>query len=155
MKTLTLTFLLTPQEICLAYKKRGFGAGKWNGYGGKCEPGETITEAACRELWEESRVLIMPEALEPVAQHEFNYPGADTMLVHAFLIRHWDGRPVETEEMRPAWFSYEDIPYPSMWADDEHWLPRILAGERLTGRVHFAADHETIKTMQWQVVAEF
>ena len=34
-------------------KKRGFGAGKWNGFGGKVEPGETIVEAAVREVKEE------------------------------------------------------------------------------------------------------
>lgn len=32
--------------VLLGMKKRGFGAGKWNGFGGKVQPGETIEEAA-------------------------------------------------------------------------------------------------------------
>lgn len=35
-------------DILLGLKKRGFGEGKWNGFGGKVEPGETIHQAAAR-----------------------------------------------------------------------------------------------------------
>ena len=35
-------------QILLGMKKRGFGSGKWNGFGGKVEPNETIEEAAKR-----------------------------------------------------------------------------------------------------------
>jgi len=47
-KVLTLAFVRRPGEILLGYKKRGFGAGKWNGFGGKVEIGETIEDAASR-----------------------------------------------------------------------------------------------------------
>jgi len=35
-------------------KKRGFGEGKWNGFGGKNKAKETIIETALRELHEEA-----------------------------------------------------------------------------------------------------
>lgn len=35
----TLLFLKKNRQLLLAMKKRGFGAGKWNGVGGKLEPG--------------------------------------------------------------------------------------------------------------------
>ncbi|CAN0403706.1 unnamed protein product, partial [Ectocarpus sp. 8 AP-2014] len=41
-------------EILLGMKKRGFGEGKWNGFGGKVESGESVEEAAKRELMEEA-----------------------------------------------------------------------------------------------------
>jgi len=47
-KVLTLAFVRRQGEILLGYKKRGFGAGKWNGFGGKVETGETIEAAAKR-----------------------------------------------------------------------------------------------------------
>ncbi len=34
--------------MLLGLKKRGFGAGKWNGFGGKVNPGEDIVDAALR-----------------------------------------------------------------------------------------------------------
>ena len=40
------------ERILLAMKKRGFGAGKFNGFGGKVEARETILEAALREFEE-------------------------------------------------------------------------------------------------------
>jgi 8-oxo-dGTP diphosphatase / 2-hydroxy-dATP diphosphatase len=36
------------REILLGFKKRGFGAGKWNGFGGKLEDGESNEIAANR-----------------------------------------------------------------------------------------------------------
>ena len=36
------------KQVLLGMKKRGFGAGRYNGFGGKVEPGETVKEAAIR-----------------------------------------------------------------------------------------------------------
>jgi len=36
-KVLTLVFLRRPGQILLGMKKRGFGQGRWNGFGGKGE----------------------------------------------------------------------------------------------------------------------
>ena len=50
-KLLTLLFVLrsepTPQ-VLLGYKKRGFAQGRWNGFGGKVQPEESIEDAAVR-----------------------------------------------------------------------------------------------------------
>jgi len=64
--------------------------------------------------------------------------------VHAFLATRWEGEPAESREMVPAWFAFDEIPYDRMWQDDPHWLPRVLAGERLRGRFVFAEDNETV-----------
>lgn len=149
MKTLTLGFLVRDGAICLAMKKRGFGVGKWNGFGGKLEPGEMLVDAMVRELEEECDVRANVHDLELVAEFDFIYVDQGTMNVHAFLIRDWEGEPVETEEMRPQWFTHGEVPYADMWADDEHWLPRVLAGERLRGKVWFNEDGHTIREMEW------
>lgn len=49
-KVLTLAFIrdLERGELLLGLKKRGFGEGNWNGFGGKVELGETIEEGAIR-----------------------------------------------------------------------------------------------------------
>lgn len=47
-KLLSLVFVRKPREILLGMKKRGFGEGKWNGFGGKVEPNETILQGALR-----------------------------------------------------------------------------------------------------------
>lgn len=47
-KLLTLLFVLEPGRVLLGMKKRGFGVGRWNGFGGKVQLGESIEEGAIR-----------------------------------------------------------------------------------------------------------
>ena len=61
MKQMTVCFLLRQfrvPEVLLGFKKVGFGSGKYAGIGGKVEPGETVEEAAKREVEEEIGVTI-------------------------------------------------------------------------------------------------
>lgn len=154
-KVLTLAYLLKDDALCLAMKKRGFGEGNWNGYGGKLEEGETILAGAVREIKEESGVTVAKQDLEKVAVVDFIFKDGKHLEVHTFFVRTWVNDPAETEEMKPAWFAFSDIPYEKMWADDIHWLPRALNGEKLVGTVWFTEDGASIETMEWNVVEKF
>lgn len=141
MKRATLLFLLKEDAILLAMKKRGSGAGKWNGVGGKVEPGETIEAATRRECEEE--IGVVPGQLEKVAIIDFQIPSQDFHNVaHVYITREWQGKPVETEEMMPRWFSLDAIPYDEMWSDDRDWLPKVLRGERFSARFLFDSDEQ-------------
>ena len=150
MRQVTLCFLVRENEICLAMKKRGFGTGKWNGMGGKVDAGETVSEAAVRELREESGVEAKIEDLEKVAAIQFIFPESKadwTQEVHVFFIRQWENEPIETEEMSPKWFAIENIPYDSMWIDDPIWLPKVLDGKKVRASFYLSEDgSEMLKT---------
>ncbi len=147
----TLVLLRREGELLLAMKKRGFGAGKWNGPGGKIEQGERLEQALVREAQEE--VGITPQHYWRVAELDF-VQDADTdepwhMYIYAYLCDEWEGEPTESEEMAPRWFALDDLPYDDMWDDDRYWLPRVLAGETLVGRFVFDAnDQMTDHTIQ-------
>lgn len=47
-KQLTLLFPLRENQVLLGYKKRGFGKGWWNGFGGKVKSDESVEDAAKR-----------------------------------------------------------------------------------------------------------
>lgn len=148
MKQLTLLFLIQDDYVLLAMKKRGFGAGRWNGVGGKLDEGETIEQALVRECQEE--INITPLQYEKVAEiifHEQHEGTKNTLQVHVFITRSWQGEPTETEEMAPQWFPITDIPYTEMWPDDPFWLPQVLAGKKL--RAEFELDeHDRIVIKQ-------
>ena len=48
VKLYTLALIRKEERILLGMKKRGFGAGRWNGFGGKVNNDETILQAAKR-----------------------------------------------------------------------------------------------------------
>ncbi|MEK6845806.1 MAG: NUDIX domain-containing protein, partial [Nanoarchaeota archaeon] len=52
----TLCILIKRDEVLLGMKKRGFGIGKYNSFGGKLKLGETIEEAALREVKEDGGI---------------------------------------------------------------------------------------------------
>lgn len=143
-KVLTLCLLHTDTHVLLGMKKRGFGAGRWNGFGGKVEPGETIEEAARREMQEEAGVLV-PE-IEKAGILHFAFEGSPELLeVHIFRARSYEGEPTESEEMRPQWFLQDEIPFPDMWPDDAHWLPTFFKGVKFRGTFFFDAANNVVE----------
>ena len=127
---------LHPNKILLGMKKRGFGHGKWNGFGGHPEKGETLVQATVREVKEECNLSVqMLEERGVLTFHTQDDP--HPTFVHLFVATTWSGDPEESEEMLPQWYSLDDIPYGSMWADDKHWLPKIIKGEYVKGTFHF------------------
>lgn len=138
-KILTLCLLRKDDQILLGMKKYGFGAGKWNGFGGKLDFGETIEQAARREMQEESSMIV--ENLEKRGVLDFEFQGNSEILeVHVFHAQNFTGMPMETNEMRPQWFEIDHIPYDKMWPDDRLWLPLFLAGEKFQGRFLFSCE---------------
>ncbi len=143
----TLCLLLRRDEICLALKKRGFGAGRWNGMGGKVAGGETIRQAAVRELREEVGVAAESKHLIPIGRLKFffNQKPNWAQEMHIYFLRRWRGEPQETEEMQPRWFPIGAIPFDQMWIDDQHWLPRALRGKKIEGKFYFSNDGTAIE----------
>ncbi len=158
MDTKTLCILLreTPRrEVLLGLKKTRFGAGKFAGFGGGVEPGESIPQAALRELREETGLRGNEADLQSAARLDFLFPArpAWNQRVYVFVLRRWAGRPMESEEMRPFWFAWEDIPYDRMWPDAPYWLPRLLEGARLRGRFVYAEDNirlREVSLLPWE-----
>jgi 8-oxo-dGTP diphosphatase / 2-hydroxy-dATP diphosphatase len=138
-KILTLVLIERGGMLLLGMKKRGFGEGRWNGFGGKLEGTETIEEAAKREVLEEVGVEVIE--LEQAGLLTFSFESDQDLLleVHVFKTCIFSGEPVETEEMKPQWFLFDAIPYSEMWPDDEFWLPKVLAGKCVQGTFHFDA----------------
>lgn len=142
----TLTVIHDDDRVLLAMKKRGFGEGLWNGYGGKVQEGETVEEAMIRELEEESGLIATDHKKRAVIDFVFD-GNADEIEMHVFEIIKYDGELIETEEMAPKWFSKNEIPFDQMWPDDKEWFPLFFEGKNFRGRAVFdAATNDMIET---------
>jgi len=143
LRQVTLAFIIKWNDILLAMKKRGFGAGLWNGYGGKLKDGESIYDAAKREVKEEIDIDV--KSMKKVGVLNLYFEGDDpdwNQQVHVFLIQKYNGEPKESEEMLPKWFKINEIPYDKMWEDDKFWLPKVIEGHSVYGRFLFGADNK-------------
>lgn len=134
----TLLFVVHDGQVLLIRKKRGLGAGKVNGPGGKLDPGETPEQCAVREVQEELGVT--PTGLVYRGQHRFQFMDGYTLHCHVYVASDCVGTAIETPEAVPLWTPLNAVPYDEMWADDAHWLPHVLAGRTVDGRYVFDDD---------------
>ncbi|HIH11777.1 TPA: 8-oxo-dGTP diphosphatase [Candidatus Woesearchaeota archaeon] len=149
MRDATLCYVVQDSRILLGMKKRGFGVGKWNGYGGKVNAQETIIQAALRELTEETTITTEQDHCEKVAEIDFHFADIPAeknwdQRVHVFIVRKWNGEPAETEKMKPQWFHQQDLPLNQMWKDDPYWLPLIFEGKKIKATFTFKKEGEEI-----------
>lgn len=149
MNERTLCFLVRgnpSSEVLLGLKKTGFGLGKYAGFGGGVEIGETIETAAVRELEEETGIKVSINDLYPIGHLTFSFPSkpAWSQIVHVFLVETWQGDPEESDEMKPAWRLINEIPFEKMWGDASYWLPFILRGKRIRASFVYQDDNETV-----------
>lgn len=133
-----IAFARRDGHVLLIHKKRGLGAGKINGPGGRIERGESPEEAAVRETWEEVG-LTLRDPVEAATLH-FVFLDGYRLTVYVFVSYEFDGALVETDEAKPFWVPDTAIPYEAMWADDAHWLPEVLDGGYVEGRFAFDGD---------------
>ncbi|VDP68274.1 unnamed protein product [Echinostoma caproni] len=146
--------------LLLGLKQRGFGQGRWNGFGGKVQSDDRSPKhAALRELQEESGLEVSMDQVEEVGRLWFTFDGKEEcMEVHLFMCRDWKPSvagntswPCHTEEMHPCWFpigqmapnrekpsclDLSRIPFKNMWPDDRIWLHRVLSNDQVLGWVH-------------------
>ncbi len=152
-KVLTLCLVHQPPRILLGLKKRGFGAGRWNGFGGKVQEGETIEDAMQREVREEAGIAVNDAVKVGISNFEFSADrvppkasavaqggaasGGQILEVHIFRATEFTGEPSESDEMKPQWFNVDEVPYDSMWPDDKYWFPLFLEGKKFHGKFLF------------------
>ena len=134
----TLTLFFKDDKMLLGEKKRGFAKGTYNGIGGKQDSGETIEQAMIRECQEE--IGATPTEYSKVGRMNFNlwYKGEHVnMEMFIYSCSDYVEEVQETEEIKPVWFDIQNIPFDKMLADDLLWLPLVLKGQKIIGKVNF------------------
>lgn len=134
----TLMLIRMAGRLLLIRKKRGLGAGKFNGPGGRLEPGETPLQAILREVREE--IVVTPTGISRAGELWFQFADGYSLHGTVFMADGFVGEPRETDEAIPHWFPVDALPYHEMWADDRIWMPAALAGRLFIGRFLFDGD---------------
>lgn len=143
-----LCFIVQQGRILLIEKKRGLGAGKVNGPGGRIEAGETRLQAALRETEEE--VGVVPLEVRESGVLSFQFTDGYALHCTVFRAEGYSGEFRETEEAKPFWSDLDSIPFDRMWADDIYWMEHLLAGRFFEG--FFAFDQDRMLSQEVRVL---
>lgn len=118
-------------QLLLALKLRGFGAGTYNGIGGKLEPGESALSSVIRETHEEVGVEVTAEDVRFVGRVGINVPGEGGEVVriavyttHSVCVK----EVLRSEEVEARWYDVDASEGVVGWEGlpeklrPEHWV---------------------------------
>lgn len=126
--TTTLCYILNDKnEVLLIMKKRGVGAGKWNGPGGKVDQGESVEQSIIREVKEETGLTVSDLKNKGVLEFVCpTHPEIESRC-HIFITRDFAGETIESEECYSQWHNLDNIPFEQMWDSDIIWFKKLIS----------------------------
>ena len=125
MKLATLCYLRRNGKTLMVHrikKKNDMHAGKWNGLGGKLEPGETPEECAVREIMEESGLKV----INPVLKGVLTFPAFsndEDWYAFVFLAHEFEGELIDSPEGDLKWIDNSELLNLNLWDGDRIFLP--------------------------------
>ncbi|MEN8174063.1 MAG: 8-oxo-dGTP diphosphatase, partial [Chloroflexota bacterium] len=117
MKLATLCYLKRDGETLMLHrtkKENDMHAGKWNGLGGKLEPGESPEECAIREVGEEAGYLVK----NPTLRGMITFPGFandEDWYVFLFVIDEFEGEMIDSAEGYLRWIPDDQVLDLPLW----------------------------------------
>lgn len=130
----TLGFVRRSDETLMLRRPASAGLvkGRWNGLGGKLEPGESPEDCLRREVAEEAGLEVVKAELKGVITFPSDGPGPD-VYTFVYLITEFAGAPRSSPEGDLFWVKTARLPELALWEGDRDFLPWLDA----TG--HFSA----------------
>ncbi len=125
MKLATLCYVRHNGKTLMVHrikKENDIHKGKWNGLGGKLEPGETPEECARREIQEESGLTVKKLLLKgfltfPEFAHEEDW------YAFIFVADEFEGQLIESPEGSLQWIDDDRLLELNLWEGDLFFLP--------------------------------
>jgi len=103
-------------------KENDMHAGKWNGLGGKLEPGETPEECAIREIYEESGLKVKNLTLKGIITFPGFYDQED-WYTFLFMINDFEGQLIDSPEGHLQWIPDHHLLDLNLWPGDRIFIP--------------------------------
>ena len=137
----TLCYIKNNGHTLMVYRNKkpnDMHAGKWNGLGGKLEPGESPEECVRREVLEESGLKIRNPRLHGLIMFP-NFKG-DDWYVFVFTAREFDGELIDSPEGKLEWIPDEKLPDLNLWESDHIFMPWIQKGKFFSAKFIYDGD---------------
>ena len=112
--------------------------GKWNGLGGKFEPGESPEECVVREVREESGLEIRNPRLHGLLMFP-DFKG-DDWYVFVFTANEFNGELIDSPEGRLEWIPDEELTSLNLWESDQIFFPWLEREEFFSAKFIYQGD---------------
>lgn len=124
MEVATLCYIKRNEQTLMIHRvkrENDMHKGKWNGLGGKVEPGETPEECVIREVKEECGLTVKNPSLRGLLTFPaFN--GFDDWYVFVFVATEFDGVITDSEEGNLRWIDDSELVNLNLWDGDKIFL---------------------------------
>jgi 8-oxo-dGTP diphosphatase len=143
MKMATLCYVLKGNDVLMVHrvkKAQDMHHGKWNGLGGKLEPGETPEECARREIREESGLEVNELTLKGI----LTFPGFandEDWYAFVFVAGAVHAALIDSPEGVLKWVSREELFDLNLWEGDRIFLPWIFQAGFFSGKFVYKDGH--------------
>lgn len=125
MKLATLCYIRRDGKTLMIHrnkKQKDMHQGKWNGLGGKLEPGETPEDCARREILEESGLWVKDLCLKGILTFP-KFSQNEDWYAFVFVVREFEGELNESPEGELQWISDADLLDLELWDGDRIFIP--------------------------------
>jgi len=136
MKLATLCYIRKNSHTLMVHrikKENDMHAGKWNGLGGKLEPGETPEECAIREIWEESGLIVKSLDLKGM----ITFPGFsndEDWYTFLFVVDEFEGQLIDSPEGQLQWIPDSELLDLHLWPGDRIFIPWLAKSGFFSGK---------------------
>ncbi|MBC7693055.1 MAG: 8-oxo-dGTP diphosphatase [Methylotenera sp.] len=144
-----LVYLKHGTRVLMIHRNAGnrvgdYHSGKWNGLGGKCEPAESFSETASREIREEAGIDL-PEsvfkALGFIHFPDFKAQKSEDWMVWIYTVRLSDEQATQVLRENPEgqlhWVEESQLQGLNLWAGDRHFIPFVRDEKKFTGTIWY------------------
>ena len=139
MKIATLCYVRHQGKTLMLFrnkKKNDVHEGKWNGLGGKLEPGESPEECAIREVKEESGLHVESPELRGVLTFPEFTPGHD-WYVFVYEFNGFSGTISDCDEGELKWVPDDEILSLVLWEGDQYFLKWFYEGRFFSAKFSY------------------
>lgn len=139
MKLATLCYVKKGGKTLMLHrvkKQDDVHEGKWNGLGGKFEPGESPEDCVKREILEEAGLRIKNPRLKGVLTFP-DFAKKEDWYVFVFTASEFTGRLLDSDEGNLAWIKDADLPKLNLWEGDRVFLPLLGRRGHFSGKFHY------------------
>lgn len=136
MKLATLCYVRKDGKTLMIHRVKKAGdmhAGKWNGLGGKFEPGETPEECAWREVFEESGLVVMRLELKGFLTFPA-FANDEDWYAFVFVVPDFEGQIRDSQEGYLQWIDDSKLLDLNLWEGDRIFLPWLDQPELFSGK---------------------